>query len=415
MSTFLSTNEDSMLETKNPLPATRTTASLNDDSPDGKHGISFAEQLKKKGITLPVSTVEMILEWRKQQHATEPHSVEKPAVEASTEQEAVSPDEGDDANTMALCEIDNTETVSPDNINNNTERAVSPDNSIIPETSSTTNQVENTEVISPTEPDADTVQVEKAKSSHWNDWEHPNNETFVYHPDFQDDHLASFAGSVTTIEFDSEAQDEEEEEITFAMGGCNAKRKVDKGTLVNEHEIHRKHVGWTLGLFCVTLTAVMLGLVVGVYGLQGDQQPAGDRYYASANTGVGGSASEQSSHFGYGTTCEDSIITTKSCYFVGQHMVVDFENCLPSEDDWLAVYESNANATNLGEPILWMWTCGDEFCRWPVYSDVLAFAFSVPLHPGSYRAHLLRRNSGGPYWAYASSLAFVVEDSFCGM
>ena len=400
-----------MLEIKNPLPATMT-ASLNDDSPEGIHGLSFAKKLEKKGITLPVSTVEMILEWRKQQHATEPRSA---AVEASAEQEVVSPDRVDDANTMTLCKMDNTETASPDKVSNDTERALSPDNSIIPETASTTNQVENSEIVSATEPDADTVQVERLKSAPWSDWEHPNSETLVYRPDFQDDHVVgSFAGSVTTIEFESEAQAEEEEEITFAMDGCNT-NKVDKGTSVNEHEMHRKHVGWTLGLFCVTLTAVMLGIVVGVYGLQGDQQPAGDRYFTSSNARVGGNALEQPSPFGYGTMCEDSITTTKSCYFVGQHMVVDFENCLPLEDDWLAVYESDANATNLGDPILWMWTCGDEFCQGPVYSDVLAFAFSVPLNPGSYRAHLLRRNSGGPYLAYASSLAFVVEDSFCGM
>jgi hypothetical protein len=244
------------------------------------------------------------------------------------------------------------------------------------------------------------------------DWEHPNSETLVYRPAVQ----GSFAGSVTTIELESQVQESKECDISFAiMDGCHM-TKVDKGTLVNEDdEIHRKHMGWTLGLFCVTLTAVILALIVGVYGWQGDQQPAGDRYVTGANAGAGASASEQlsPSPFGYGTTCEDRITTTKSCYLVGQHLVVDFENCLPFKDDWLAVYESNADATNLGDPILWMWTCGNEFCWGQVFSDVLAFAFTVPLYPGSYRAHLLRRNSGGPYLAYASSLAFVVEDSVC--
>jgi hypothetical protein len=409
-----------MEETKTTPLSAITTASLNDDSPDGKHGISLAEQLEKKGIILPVSTVEMILEWRKQQHATQsqtlPHSVETPDVEASPEKEVVSPDRVDDANTMTSCKIGNTEAAPPaaDKVNNTERTPVSPDNNFIPENAASTNQVETNvdEIVSPAKPDTETVQVEHLKSSPWSDWEHPNSETLVYRPDFEDDHVGSFTGSVTSIEFDPEVQ--EEEEITaFSMDGCTT-NKFDKGTLVNEQEIHRKHVRWTLGLFCVTLTAVMLGLVVGVYGLQGDQQqPAGDRYFSSANAGVGGSASEQSSPLGHGTTCEDSINTSKSCYLVGQHIVVDFENCAPVEDDWLAVYESNADATNLGDPILWMWTCGDVFCQGQqVYSDLLEFAFSVPLHPGSYRAHLLRRNSGGPYSAYTSSLAFVVVEDY---
>ena len=55
----------------------------------------------------------------------------------------------------------------------------------------------------------------------------------------------------------------------------------------------------------------------------------------------------------------------------------------------------------------WLWTCGSQNCRGEVEVDTLRFP---NLQVGTYVAHLIRRNSGGPYSSYAASPTFQVQN-----
>jgi hypothetical protein len=110
------------------------------------------------------------------------------------------------------------------------------------------------------------------------------------------------------------------------------------------------------------------------------------------------------------TTCEDEVSINGRCFVAGSDVVVRFQNCLPLSDDWLGVYDSQANIRDLGDDLVsWMWTCGDQECEGEVSSSVLEF--TDVLEPGNYNVYLIRRNSGGPYSAYASSAEFQVTES----
>jgi hypothetical protein len=109
-------------------------------------------------------------------------------------------------------------------------------------------------------------------------------------------------------------------------------------------------------------------------------------------------------------TCEDEVSINGRCFVAGSDVVVRFQNCLPLSDDWLGVYDSQANIRDLGDDLVsWMWTCGDQECEGEVSSSVLEF--TDVLEPGNYNVYLIRRNSGGPYSAYASSAEFQVTES----
>jgi hypothetical protein len=110
-------------------------------------------------------------------------------------------------------------------------------------------------------------------------------------------------------------------------------------------------------------------------------------------------------------TCEDEVSIDGRCFVAGSGIAVRFQNCLPLSDDWLGVYDSQDNSRELGggDLVSWMWTCGDQECEGEVSSSVLEF--SDVLEPGNYKVHLIRRNSGGPYSAYASSAEFQVTKS----
>lgn len=107
--------------------------------------------------------------------------------------------------------------------------------------------------------------------------------------------------------------------------------------------------------------------------------------------------------------CSSFIWSESSCYKPEINMHIFFENCNPFGDDWIGIYQVDpqADLNDLGDPLLWMWTCGSQNCRGEVFMDTLIFGGG--LQEGRYVAHLIRRNSGGPYASYAASPSFQVD------
>jgi len=107
-------------------------------------------------------------------------------------------------------------------------------------------------------------------------------------------------------------------------------------------------------------------------------------------------------------TCSTFVQAENNCYNVQATINIAFENCDPREDDWLGIYPSNTpDLSNLGDPDLWLWACGSKNCRGKVLLDTLPFGGGLEV--GNYVAHLIRRNSGGPYSSYAASPVFSVS------
>jgi hypothetical protein len=114
----------------------------------------------------------------------------------------------------------------------------------------------------------------------------------------------------------------------------------------------------------------------------------------------------------------DSISVHSSCYEYGEDILASFTNKEPREDDWVAIYPASADPTHLGFSALWLWLCGTQnhFCK--VLYGMVNFGAgplpengtdSSPIPAGTYKAFLVRRNSGGPYSSYAESTNFVVK------
>lgn len=88
---------------------------------------------------------------------------------------------------------------------------------------------------------------------------------------------------------------------------------------------------------------------------------------------------------------------------MGEEIQLAFVNCDPTEDDWIGIYSAPAisDLSDLGIPIDWLWTCGTQDCAGEVMVDALPFGDG--LAAGTYEAHLVRRNSGGPYSSYVGT------------
>ena len=108
--------------------------------------------------------------------------------------------------------------------------------------------------------------------------------------------------------------------------------------------------------------------------------------------------------------CRDRIQADLFCYSPDTTINISFENCEPELDDWIGIYPNDAGLDweNLGDPVMWLWNCGSQDCLGRVYTDTLPFGGD--LTPGGYLAHMIRRNSGGPYSSYASSPPFFISE-----
>ena len=107
------------------------------------------------------------------------------------------------------------------------------------------------------------------------------------------------------------------------------------------------------------------------------------------------------------TGCTNATISTdKSCYINGDNIIVSFENCDPLPNDWIGVYPSGTNSSDLGNPLAWVWACGDQACSKAVASGE-ATLYGVKGH-GIFELFLVRHSASTPYHPYAESNTFQV-------
>jgi hypothetical protein len=108
--------------------------------------------------------------------------------------------------------------------------------------------------------------------------------------------------------------------------------------------------------------------------------------------------------------CTNLVQADKTCYLRRSMINIAFENCEPLVDDWMGIYRDdpdNLDLNNLGNSLMWLWTCGSINCQGVVFDDTLPFGGGLP--EGTYVAHLIHRNSGGPYSSYAASEPFEIS------
>mmetsp|Transcript_9438 Transcript_9438/g.15006 ORF Transcript_9438/g.15006 Transcript_9438/m.15006 type:complete len:313 (+) Transcript_9438:79-1017(+) len=113
--------------------------------------------------------------------------------------------------------------------------------------------------------------------------------------------------------------------------------------------------------------------------------------------------------------CTDSVASDMECYDRRETIKIEFTNCDPEDDDWVGIYAKDPyrNLTDVGDPILWLWTCGSDDCSGEVYADTLEFGGLS--HSGNYIAYLVRYEKDEPYVAYASSEVFRVSSCCSGI
>jgi hypothetical protein len=141
------------------------------------------------------------------------------------------------------------------------------------------------------------------------------------------------------------------------------------------------------------------------------------------------------------STCIDSVQATQSCYDRSSmtQITVNFVNCQPRNDDWIAIFPSNEAFDYLLHDQLWVYACGGQSCSQAVNegsvdidpadydtsessrtltptdpNDGSYLFFPVPA--GTYRVHLIREVGTGvvdPFVAYASSVYFTLSDTGC--
>jgi hypothetical protein len=117
-------------------------------------------------------------------------------------------------------------------------------------------------------------------------------------------------------------------------------------------------------------------------------------------------------------THDPLVSTDKRSYHVGEDIRVSFVDADPHPQDWVAIYEGDADPHDLeSRPLLWLYTCGDQHCDHPsVSSGTLTFGSGppdeesrghLPLPAGHYKA-FLARNLHLPYEALAESHVFSI-------
>jgi len=124
------------------------------------------------------------------------------------------------------------------------------------------------------------------------------------------------------------------------------------------------------------------------------------------------STSEVSTSAVTSLTCLSTVATDKTCYQNGENIRISFNNCVPTSSDWIGIYPARLGISNLRQPSLWLWTCGDQLCNNPVANGE-ATLFDASGY-GTFRALLLRdnQNRGNGYSAYAIGNRFTIA-SIC--
>ena len=116
--------------------------------------------------------------------------------------------------------------------------------------------------------------------------------------------------------------------------------------------------------------------------------------------------------------CINSITTNKTCYEPNEEILVTFRNCEALGNDWIGLYPEGEDLEVLGNnPGLWVWSCGDQSCRFPVENGFVVLdedsesGLPWPLQTfGLYQVFLVRRGPyGGPYPGIVGSAEFSIE------
>ena len=117
------------------------------------------------------------------------------------------------------------------------------------------------------------------------------------------------------------------------------------------------------------------------------------------------------------TQCMDLIQSVQTCYNVEDEIRIQFENCVPLEDDWIGIYlaDPDRDLADVDEPIDWLWACGTQDCEEPVAEGIVPFNVDVELDEGTYVTYLIRSqpDDGRPYPAYAESVEFTISSAGC--
>ena len=93
--------------------------------------------------------------------------------------------------------------------------------------------------------------------------------------------------------------------------------------------------------------------------------------------------------------------------------MMTFVNCSPMENDWVGIWRTREDPTNLSDDFLeWAFSCGTQSCnRSPVSKRIALEAYDLDFD--SFRAFLVHdRGNGTPYVVEAMSEPFVVT-TFC--
>lgn len=106
------------------------------------------------------------------------------------------------------------------------------------------------------------------------------------------------------------------------------------------------------------------------------------------------------------SSCSASIWTDRECYEEGDNIVITFENCESTQFDWIGIFSTATNIMELGDPLAWVWACGDQFCN-EVVDAGQAILFNAR-GTGSFVVYLLRSDEDSD----GSLLAYGVGNSF---
>jgi hypothetical protein len=167
------------------------------------------------------------------------------------------------------------------------------------------------------------------------------------------------------------------------------------------------------------LIAILVGVVVGSNKGNGDSVTG-----ASVSANDGGGVQQQPTATGdsgsstnTATTAEtpatlqpvcivDVVSTERSCYTIGEDILVSFSQCNPQINNWVGFYPSNTVELLNADELVWLWTCGTTGCNGEVFSNNLLFT-TVLLPEGEWEAHLAK-DDGEPYSSKARSAPFTV-------
>jgi hypothetical protein len=130
------------------------------------------------------------------------------------------------------------------------------------------------------------------------------------------------------------------------------------------------------------------------------------------------SASLESTFAPTRTECPHTILSSKSCYLVGEPLVFEFHICDGATTDLISLYEEAATFS-FTMATFWTRTCGLPFCRATLGDNIMNFdnlqayemSFSSwPAAIGSYKLRLLRVTRDGPVAPIAESAVIEIRE-----